>query len=45
MGPQAKAAVPALVGLLRFKEDGLSWWTTEALKKIDPVAAKKVGVR
>jgi HEAT repeat protein len=43
MGPRAKKAVPALLPLLKDKNEGLRWWTRQALKKIDPPVANKAG--
>jgi HEAT repeat protein len=44
-GVEAKPAVPALVGLLKDPDLGVRTAATNALKKIDPEAAVKAGVK
>jgi HEAT repeat protein len=44
MGPFAKEAVPALLPLLKYEKYGFRWWAGQALRKIDPAAARKAGV-
>lgn len=44
IGPAAKQAVPALLKLLSDKDPAVRKTVGEALKKIDPAAAKKAGV-
>jgi HEAT repeat protein len=45
MGREAKEAAAALVPLLKEKEDGVGPAAAAALKRIDPEAAKRAGVR
>jgi len=45
MGPMAKAAVPALVEVYKGNDAQLAHRAGEALKKIDPEAAQKAGVK
>src|SRR5262249_7104785 len=45
LGPKAKAAVPALIAMLNDeKDENVRSLTMAALKKIDPVAARRAGV-
>jgi HEAT repeat protein len=45
IGPSAKGAVPTLLLLSRHSSPGISMWIERALRKIDPEAAARVGVR
>jgi HEAT repeat protein len=45
IGPEAKDAVPALVEGLKNNETIVRWEAGRALKKIDPEAAEKAGLR
>jgi hypothetical protein len=44
MGPQARPVVPALLELAKGEHEGVRWWARQALKKIDPTAARKAGL-
>jgi hypothetical protein len=44
-GPQAKPAIPMLIGLLRDPQEYIRDAATNALKEIDPDAAAKAGVQ
>jgi HEAT repeat protein len=43
IGPKAQPAVPALLVLLKGTQDNSRWWIDDALRKIDPQTADKVG--
>ena len=45
IGPDAKAAVPALVKALGDDGQYVARFAGEALQRIDPAAAKKAGVK
>lgn len=45
LGPQAKSAVPALIGKLNDPDFFVKLTSAHALKQIDPVAAAKAGVK
>jgi len=45
LGPKAKAAVPTLIAMLKDEKEGnVRSLAGDALKKIDPEAAKRAGV-
>ena len=43
VGPEAKEAVPALVDALKDKDEAVRTCAADALKNVDPEAAKKAG--
>jgi hypothetical protein len=45
MGEAARAAVPALIDILKDEDKDVRIQSAGALKKIDPEAARKAGVR
>ena len=45
IGRPAKDAGAALLPFLKSPDDGVRWWAHQTLKKVDPQAAKKAGVR
>ena len=45
IGPPARSSVPALLRIWKEDDESERWYAAQALKRIDPEAAKKAGVR